>query len=428
MKRVPVVSVLVVAALLAVSIPPNQARPGRATPASAQVATLVLTPPSGPAPAASGELSGSGWCNGGTVRVSSVPGGQASGSGSTTGGNLAGTFTVTGSPGQTVTINVSAVCRVGSSSARANFQFLAATPVPPPTATFTPTNTATPLPMPTSTATSTPTATPTPAHTATPTSTVTPTATSTRPAVATATATPGGPAPAASPTPTPTPTPAPAPQPGTGTVRVLGCAPRASAVSVKMTYAGGAAPPPSFVELNLPAVQAPEPQMFMFDLPPGAPGGTLFDLVAEVSDPDCPPGDAEPVLWDPAAADGVALFLPAGKSELWASSHGAIMPGGDVVTWVTTREFKADLHAMPQIFKLQSTATLDGVAWQVSLQPFSGAFDPLDPGPAGMLASGKAKCGGPVACTFTVDFGTFIPAPPKPEPQKKATKKAAWSS
>lgn len=438
MKRLPaVVSVLMVAAILAVSIPPNQARPGPVQRARAQVATLVLNPSSGPAPSVNGALSGSGWCNGGTVTVTSVPGGQASGTGSTAGGNLSGNFTVTGSPGQTVTINVVAANCPGivplTSSARANFRF--DDPTPEPTATFTPTNTATPLPTPTFTPTNTATATPTPTatNTATPTSTVTPTATNTRPAVATATATPTPAQATAAPSPTPSPTPTAAVQPaGTGTVRVMGCTPPASAVSVRMTYAGGAAPPPAFMDLNLPAVQIPNPgppNTFTFALPAGAPGGTLFDLTPQVNDPSCPPTAAEPVLWDPAAADSASLFLPVGESKLWASSHGGIMPGGDIVTWVTLREFKADLHVLQQIFRLYSTAKFDGLAWQVSLQPFAGAFDPLDPDPVGMLASGEAKCGGPAECTFLVDFSTFIPAPPKPEPQKKtAPKKAAWSS
>ncbi|PWB43707.1 MAG: hypothetical protein C3F10_09745 [Dehalococcoidia bacterium] len=207
----------------------------------------------------------------------------------------------------------------------------------------------------------------------------------------------------------------------------MGCTPPPGAVSVKMTYAGGAAPPPAFVELNLPAVQAPEPQTFTFALPPEAPGGTLFDLVPQVNDPSCPPSAAEPVLWDPGTANSASLFLPAGKSDLYASSHGNIMPAGDVVTWVTSRQFKADLWGVEQLFWLYSAAKFDGVSWQVSQQPFSGAFDPLDPNPAGMLASGEAKCGSPAECTFLVDFSEFIPAP-KADPEKKVLRKAAWSS
>ena len=436
MRRLPaVVSVLIVAALLAVSIPPNQARPGPVPRARAQEATLVLSPGSGPAPSVSGALSGSGWCDARSITVTSQPANRVTGSGSTESGDLLGTFTVTGSPGEMVTIEVSidTSCRDGGTNARANFQFLAATPEPRPTPTFTPTDTATPTNIatatptwtPTPTPTSTRTATPTPANTATPTSTVTPTATATRPAAATATPTPAGPGRGASPTPSPTPTPAA--QPGRGTVRVMGCTPAASAVSVRMTYAGGAAPPPAFMDLNLPAVQMPEPQMFTFALPPGAPGGTLFDLVPQVEDPSCPPSAAEPVLWDPGAANGASLFLPVGESTLQASSHGGIVPDGNIVTWVMLREFKADIWSLKQIFRLNSTAKFDGVRWLVSLQPFSGAFDPLDPNPAGLLAWGDAECSGP-GCTFTVDFSTFMPAPPKPEPNKKAPKKSAWSA
>lgn len=437
------VSVLMVAAVLAVSIPPYQGTPGRVPRAHAQSipTTLSLLPSSGPAPSVNGTLSGSGWCNGANLTFTSFPLGQVSGSGNTVGGDLSGSFTVTGSPGQTVRITVSAVCRVGSSSATASFRFDAATPVrtptdtptptPFPTPTFTPTNTATATPTPTPTPTITATPTSTPTNTATPTSTVTPTATSTRPAAATATATPTPAQGATAPSPTPSPTPTAAAQPGTGTVRVMGCTPPASAVSVRMTYAGGAAPPPAFMDLNLPAVQYPEPgppQTFGFVLPQDAPGGTLFDLTPQVNDPSCPPSTSEPVLWDPAAASSASLFLPVGESKLWASSHGGIMPGGDIVTWVTLREFKADLYTLQQLFRLYSTATFDGVAWQVSLQPFSAAFDPLDPNPMGMLASGETKCDGQSECTYLVDFSAFIPAPPKPEPQKKAPKKAAWSS
>lgn len=413
------VSLLVVAAVLAAAFPPHMGRPSIAR---AQVTpTLVLNPASGPAPSVSGSLSGSGWCGGGIVTVTSVPPGQVSGSGSTAGGNLSGSFTVTGSPGQLVTINVDAVCRAGSSSARANFRFDDPTPIPRPTDTPTPMPTPTPFPTPTftPTPTSTSTSTATPRPTATPTATVTPTATNTRPSAPTATATPPGPAA----TTTPTPTPTPAAQPGTATVRVLGCAPPASAVTLRMTYAGGAAPPPAFLDVSLPAVQAPSPGLFTFALPPGAPGGTLFDLKAQVADPACPPSEAEPVLWGPAMADSASLFLPAGKSTLMASSHGGIMPGGgDTVSWVTTRHFKADIATLQQIFRLQSTATFNGLAWQVSLQPFSGAFDPLDPNPAGMLAGGTAECASGTACTWTVDFATFMPASPA------SKQKVAWAT
>jgi len=388
-----------------------------------------------------GELSGSGWCL--VNRGVAVTGDGVTGTASLERGYLMGSFTVTGSPGQTVRISVTASCPDGQQTATASFRFDDPTPIPRPTATFTPTNTATPLPTPTNTATATPTSTPTPTstatptNTATPTSTVTPTATNTRPAVANSDGDPyscgtgrrhahahscrtGGFSDANA--------------HARGTARDRdganhGCTPPASAVSVKMTYAGGTAPPPSFVEVNLPAVQAPEPQIFTFALPPEAPGGTLFDLVPQVNDPTCPPSAAKPVLWDPAAADSASLFLPVGTSVLEASSHGNITPGGDVVTWVTFREFKADLWGVMQLFRLTSTVPFNGVSWQVSLQPFSGAFDPLDPNPVGMLASGEAKCGGPGECKFTVNFGEFIPAPAKPDPQKKKTaKKAAWSS
>ncbi|MBE0608839.1 MAG: hypothetical protein IH609_05640, partial [Dehalococcoidia bacterium] len=452
MKRLPaVVSVLMVAALLAVSIPPYQGTPGRVAPARAQAATLVLNPSSGPAPSVEGELSGSGWCSDGTATVSSVPGGLASGFGSTgRDGSLGGRFNVGGSPGQIVTINVDVTCGRTVESARANFRFDDPTPEPRPTATFTPTNTATPVPTPTNTATATPTSTPTPTstatptNTATPTSTVTPTATNTRPAVATATATPTPTAasqpasPTRTPTPAgrtdtaPTPTPTPATQPGTGTVRVMGCTPPASAVSVRMTYAGGTVPPPAFMDLNLPAVQLPSPGppgMFGFALPPEAPGGTLFDLVPQVNDPSCPPSAAKPVLWDPGAANTASLFLPVGESGLETSSHGGgVMPDGNIITWGTLTEFKADSWDFKQIFRLNSTASFDGVRWLISLQPFSGGFDPLDPNPMGLLAWGDADCGGPAQCTFTVDFSTFMPAPPTPAPNKKTAKKTAWSA
>ncbi len=147
------------------------------------------------------------------------------------------------------------------------------------------------------------------------------------------------------------------------------------------------------MEINLPAVQGPSPQVFAFALPPEAPGGTLFELMPQVNDSSCPPSAAEPVLWDPGMADSASLFLPAGKSDLYASSHGNIMPAGDVVTWVTSRQFKADLWGVEQLFWLYSTAKFDGVSWQVSQQPFSGAFDPLDPEIVARVAdSGVSVC------------------------------------
>lgn len=432
MSRLPsILSVVLVAAMLAVSIPPHRATPGRVARAHAQAATLVLNPSSGPAPSVGGNLSGSGWCNGGIVTVSSAPPGLATGSGATAGGNLSGSFTVSGSPGQLVTINVDAVCRVGTSTARANFRFDTSTPVPSATNTATPfptpTNTATPTPAlaPTSTASPTSTNTLSPTGTPTPGTTVTPAATNTRTAPPTPTPAKGATPP--QPTPAVTPTPALAPKPGSGSVEVFGCTPLASAVTVKMTYAGGAAPPPSFVETNLPAVQGASGQLFTFALPPEAPGGTLFNLLPEVDDPACPPSASEPVLWDPAAADSASLFLPTGKSDLAASSHGQQVPGGDIVTWVTLREFKANLGDIKQLFRLSSSAKFDGLSWQVSLQPFTGAFDPIDPNPPGMLASGKAKCGTSAECTFLVDFGTFIPAT-KSATQAGSPNQSAWSS
>lgn len=453
MKRLPrVFSALMVAAVIAVSIPPYQATPGRVATARAQTATLALNPDSGPAPSVSGDISGSGWCL--IHRGVAVTGEGVTGTVSLERGNLSGSFTVTGSPGQTVRISVTASCADGSQIVTESFRFDDPTPVPRPTptptafstptptatptafstatptatatATARPTNTSTPTPTATATATARPTNTSTPTATATArsTNTSTPTATSTRPAEPTATATATRPAGGANPTATPSPTPAP--QPGTGTVRVMGCTPPASAVSVRMTYAGGTAPPAALVDLNLPAVQAPSPQVFTFLLPPEAPPGTLFDLVPQVNDPSCPPSSAEPVLWDPAAADSASLFLPVGESVLEASSHGGLLPDGITATWVTQWKLKTNIWALKQIFRLSSTSQFDGVRWQVSLHPFSGGFDPLDPDPPGMLAFGDVTCTPGTACIYTVDFSTFMPQPAAQ--QKTPKKKTAWSS
>jgi hypothetical protein len=185
------------------------------------------------------------------------------------------------------------------------------------------------------------------------------------------------------------------------------------------------------MDLNLPAVQVPNPgppSPFTFALPPDAPAGTLFDLVPQVNDPSCPPSAAEPVLWDPAAANTASLFLPVGESVLQTSSHGGgIMPDGNIITWGTLTKFKADSWDFTQIFRLHSTASFDGVRWLISLQPFSGGFDPLDPNPMGLLAWGDADCAS-APCTFTVDFSTFMPAAPAPAPNKKTAKKKAWSA
>jgi hypothetical protein len=63
------------------------------------------------------------------------------------------------------------------------------------------------------------------------------------------------------------------------------------------------------------------------------------------------------------------------------------------------------------------------VLWQVSLQPFSGLFDPLDPNPAGLLGWGEAACE-PPDCKFIVNFADFLPA--QPAPASAPTR--SWSS
>ncbi len=424
MKRLSaVVSLFLAVAMVAVSIPPHQVRPG-ARVAHAQAASLVLNPSSGHSPAVTGTLSGSGWCNGANVTVSSVPAGNASGSGSTVGGNLIGTFTATGTPGQLVAIKVDASCRVGSSTARANFRFDDATAVPSPSPTSTPTKTLVPTPTSTSTPTPSPSATasPVPGNTPTPTATpapgTTPTATSTRPnSTPTSTATSSG----------SVPTPRPTPNPGTGIVRVLGCTPAASSVSVQMTFVGGLPPPPALLDVSLPAIQGPSPQLFAFALPATAPHGSLFELTPKVSDPDCPPSDPTPISWDPGASESISIILPAGKSELLESSHGIAAPGGEIIQWVTFRQFSGDAFSGAQLFRLESTANFDGILWQVSLQPFSGAFDPLDPDPAGMLASGNVTCSSTPFCHFIVNFSDFMPPPNEQTPPASWTGEAMTS-
>lgn len=115
--------------------------------------SLSLNPSSGDPPTVSGSLSGSGWCGPADFTVSGT--GVSGGAAADASGNLSGNFSVSGSPGETVTIEVSGPCPASrtSLSARANFIFNtprssqpSLTPTPPSQSVSSPTPTFTPKP------------------------------------------------------------------------------------------------------------------------------------------------------------------------------------------------------------------------------------------------------------------------------------------
>jgi len=168
-------ALLAAALLLAIALVSG----GRTLPSFAQTAdpSLYLDPSSGPAPEASGRLSGTGWC---TVAYPIVVSGRGVSGwaeiGSRT-GDLTGEFWVSGNPGDPVAITVTATCGRETQAASATFRF-----DPDPTATPPPTRPATP------TVTPIPTAAPEPTRSgATETPTSRATATPTTPARATST-------------------------------------------------------------------------------------------------------------------------------------------------------------------------------------------------------------------------------------------------
>ncbi|MCA9826255.1 MAG: hypothetical protein KC479_12645 [Dehalococcoidia bacterium] len=180
-------------------------------------------------------------------------------------------------------------------------------------------------------------------------------------------------------------------------------------------------PLPALSGTSIPTRTGPNAMTFAFALPGGVPAGTLLELTPVVDDPSCAESAGSSVLWDPRLLTDISVFMTIGESQLLASSDGIYLPQGDIIRWVTTREFKDDITRVQQLFNFTSTTSFDALTWQASLQPFSGTFDPLDPEPPGLLATGLTSC--TVDCTYAVDFSTFIPQAPATEQTR-----VEWSS
>ena len=404
--------------LLALAAACALAGPGGLDAAHAQASpTVTLSPATGNAPSAGGSLSGGGWigaCRGVGVSGDGVSGSAAIGDR----GALSGSFTVTGQPGDLVTITVTASCAPSNLVARANFQFADATPTPRPADTATPT--ATPIPRPTATptptATATATPTPTPAPTATPTASPGPT----RAATATATTAPENtpatanpaspPGREASATPTSTATPPPGPASGQGRVRVLGCDPEPAAVRVRLRNVGT---PAGGQDDVLPALaRTAMPGTYDFPLPALAAPTDIYEVTTEVLDPSCPPTAPAPPAFMVPGDSGPGAVVTLGATTLAISSAGGQLPKSDFGKWVTYYEHKGLFETWRQALRSESTTAFDGMRWQVSLQPFSGNQDPLAPQPEGLLAFGDVTCAG--QCVFVIEFEKFMPQqPPK---------------
>jgi hypothetical protein len=349
-----------------------------ANPAQAQAAILVLDPAEGDPPSAQGKLSGAGWCTPAskiTVFGSGVSGSAQVGRN----GDLTGSFSVQGKAGEVVTIGVEAICRAGTTTARAQFRFntprATDTPIPP-TETYTP--------RPTDTPTFTPTTTPT----------------------ATASITPG---------PTLPPIATVPPVSATGTIAILGCAPAAPEVRIvflQLLPTGGPAGPP----LVVPVVGTDDPNLFAFQAP-YAPAGTLFSVDPEVDSPACPPGwDPPSDYWEAGDSMGIAITLP-GKTGLLESNLGEEPPleageaGAEVSAgaWVVFFERQNSPAGATQVFRWDTEVpNVNGGQLQISVLPFPAGPQASLESPAGLVVSEAIGC---VNCQFAVDLSPLAPAP-----------------
>jgi hypothetical protein len=194
-------------------------------------------------------------------------------------------------------------------------------------------------------------------------------------------------------------------------VTVTGCFPKAPDVSVRLFPAGNTGGPAAF---DLPAVQTPNPQVFLFDLPTGAEPGALFKALVDVRDPSCPPSTGPTEYIMPSGGSSPVLAATFGATKLEESSLGGIAPAGGFGSWVTYRQVGGAIHTIVQLFTWSTSVsnTAHGT-WQLSLQPFPGGADPLE-SPPGLVASGDVLCAG---CQFAVDLGEIFPALAEPEKQ-----------
>lgn len=119
-------------------------------------------------------------------------------------------------------------------------------------------------------------------------------------------------------------------------------------------------------------------------------------------------------------------MVPAGQTELQLSSAGPVIPAGDYGKWVTYYEREGQIKNWRQAVRSTSTTAFDAIRWQVSLQPFSSADDPLADEPEGLLAYGEHVCAG--VCTFVIEFEKFMPGPQGPSGVVVQAGPAGWGS
>lgn len=408
---------------------------------------LVLSPESGPAPAQSGSLSGSGWeCSpgvvyGGALTVSGRGVSGAASIGRT--GVLDGEFTVTGAPGDEVSVTVQAdeSCpTIGPPiylQASAVFRF-DGEPTPAPTATRTRTPTPAPSPTPPpSTNTPPPQATATQPPRATATAPTQPSAT--RPSGASPTPPPAGETPAG----TMTAVPQPQPPSNINTVTFAGCVPGGPVMLefVPLNLLGGP-PIPDGPGMMVPAKPVDgATSMFVFD-PPASEPGRIFRVTPKAGDAGCVlPEDEIEDYW----IAGLEIILPMdipGSTQLHVCTIGdkspcalpevkgariargepASFPASSVMAadaWDVEKQFYGEdlTKGLSRFRSKVDNADAKAAKLQASLLPFAkdGTQDP-----PGIVASWDIGC---VNCEFTVDLSALAP---KEDPKKKSFLKKTW--
>lgn len=324
-------------------------------PASAQGGPGVsISPASGPPPSASGSLSGGGWCPDGGVEVGGDAGGSASISRD---GSLSGEFSVSGSAGQNVTVQVTAFCPDGNMSASATFTFDGG-------------------------------------------------------------GSSGGGGGSSGPSPTRVPSgPPPRRLPTTGSLAILGCSPvpaniKLEFVPMRQVDLFGS----TTLMVAGPTVagkvrQGSAPGAYLFDLPKADPG-KLFDVRTRISDLTCRTGTAEASdLW--IVGDELVLKFPSPwTTELWASSRLTEPPKLDAEvkagSWEMAVSTFGSLAGRMQVFKWETDLPGTTSGWlQASVLPFPSGAEGDVLAPAGLVSSWPVSC---VNCVFSVDLSPLAPA------------------
>lgn len=415
--------------------------------------SISLSPNSGDAPSEDGEVLGAGWlCEGGgaPVGAASVTSGRTILGSATINrdGTLRGTFSVSGSAGEAIHVQVSASSpcpTIGPPvylQATATFTFNAAdTPTPRPTLTATPAP-ATETPTAAAPATPTPTAAGPPPPPPSPVSSAAPPEPTVAPG---ASATPSAPS---SPTATATAANAPvAPGSDANTVTFAGCVPDGALeftftpLFLLGTDLPNSDPSGPTVRVRARPVGS-TPRTFAFDPPSGEPL-RLFRVDVPAGG-TCAIDEQAPTYW----VAGQSLVFPTGLTgattlEVCALGDvtpcdypvvkGAfVQPGGTPyaveadgtptgTAWVTEKAYYLkDLKSKKQRFRWETSAEVAGGQLQASIVPFAktGEDDPL--APQGLVATWDIPC---VDCEFTVQLSALAPEEP---PAKQAWYEKAW--